>query len=182
MPSLSNPSEIAREALRLLAARRMSPSPENYRALYYEIAGIADHVAEAFPEQDLKALPASLPRATASQQRLAKRFEQALGGRNWEEVQAGVAELAKEIGREQDLPWSELLGEFLRQWEGKQAGLTVARKREALERVLAGGSTNRELLFGRLQGLVKSWSLNAPVADEIPLVEPETLAALRAPP
>ncbi|WP_299070318.1 diguanylate cyclase [Accumulibacter sp.] len=177
MPSLSNPSEIAREALRLLAARRMSPSPENYRALYYEIAGIADHVAEAFPEQDLKALPASLPRATASQQRLAKRFEQALGGRNWEEVQAGVAELAKEIGREQDLPWSELLGEFLRQWEGKQAGLTVARKREALERVLAGGTTNRELLFGRLQGLVKSWSLNAPVADEIPLVEPETLAA-----
>ena len=41
MANLSNPSEIAREALRLLAVRRLAPSPENYRALYHEIAGTA---------------------------------------------------------------------------------------------------------------------------------------------
>ena len=49
MPKLSNPSEIAREALRLLAVRRMSPSPENYRQLYNEIAGIAEDVGNEFP-------------------------------------------------------------------------------------------------------------------------------------
>ena len=83
MPKLSNPSEIAREALRLLAVRRMSPSPENYRQLYNEIAGIAEDVGNAFPERELKGLLDSLPKENAAQQKLAKRFEQALKGKNW---------------------------------------------------------------------------------------------------
>lgn len=35
----ANPSEIARETLRQLAIRRTPPTPDNYRALYDEIAG-----------------------------------------------------------------------------------------------------------------------------------------------
>ncbi len=160
----------------------MSPSPENYRALYHEIAGIADVSGEPFPERELNALLASLPRETPVQQKLAKRFGLALKGGSWEKIQQGIGELVREIGKEYELPWSELLADFLRQWEGKQAGLTVARKRESLERVLAGGSTNRELFFGRLQGLVRSWASNAPVADEMPLVAAETAAAQTAAP
>lgn len=34
-----NPIEIAREALRRLALRRIAPTPDNYRRLYHEIAG-----------------------------------------------------------------------------------------------------------------------------------------------
>jgi diguanylate cyclase len=125
MPSFSNPSEIAREALRLLAVRRLSPSPANYRALYNEIAGIAGEPAETFPEPGLKALLSPLPKETAGQQKLAKRFEQALSGRNWEELREGVSELIRQLGKEQDLPWSELFSDLLRQWENKQVGLTV---------------------------------------------------------
>jgi diguanylate cyclase len=176
MPKLSNPSEIAREALRLLAVRRMSPSPENYRQLYNEIAGIAEDVGNAFPERELKGLLDSLPKENAAQQKLAKRFEQALKGKNWGGISEGFAELAQQLGKAQELPWSELIGNFLRQWENKQAGLTIARKREALERVLASGSGNGDLLFTRLQGLVKSWSLNAPVGDEMTLVEHPAIA------
>ncbi|WP_313953381.1 diguanylate cyclase [Accumulibacter sp.] len=179
MPTLTNPSEIAREALRLLANRRMSPSPENYRALYHEIAGTPADLGAGFPERELKGLLASLPKETGVQQRLLKRLEQAFKGTNWDQLKAGIAELFAQLSREQGLPWSELFGDFLRQWESKQAGLTQARKREALERVLAGGAGNSELLFGRLQGLVKSWSLNAPGGDDVPLVDvrPEAAAA-----
>ncbi|MCP5247225.1 MAG: diguanylate cyclase [Candidatus Accumulibacter sp.] len=177
MPTLSNPSEIAREALRLLASRRMSPSPDNYRALYHEIAGTPAHAAAPFPERELKALLGSLPTDKPAQQRLARRFEQAFKGKSWDELKRGLAELFAQLSKEQDLPWSELFGDFLRQWEGKQLGLTLARKREALARVLAGGAGNSELLFTRLQGLVKSWSLNAPEAEEMPLVEGEHAAA-----
>jgi hypothetical protein len=42
MATLTNPSEIARETLKQLMSRRMAPSPDNYRAIYNEIAGIAD--------------------------------------------------------------------------------------------------------------------------------------------
>jgi len=173
MPTLTNPSEIAREAFRLLASRRMSPSPENYQALYHEIAGISAAAATPFPERELKALLNALPKEKPAQQRLLKRFEQAFKGKTWEELKRGLGELFAQLGKEQDLPWSELFGDFLRQWEGKQAGLTVARKREAFERLLAGAAGNSELLFTRLQSLLRSWSLNAPMAEEIPLVEGE---------
>jgi len=36
----ANPAEIAREAFRRLATRRIAPTPDNYRAIYDEIAGI----------------------------------------------------------------------------------------------------------------------------------------------
>jgi hypothetical protein len=162
MPKFSNPSEIAREALRLLAVRRLSPSPENYQALYSEIAGTAGQLSQAVPARELKALVASLPKETVGQQRLARRFEQALAGKQWDEIREGLSELVRQLGKESDLAWNELFGDLLRQWENKQAGLTIARKRESLERVLASGTANSELLFGRLQGLVKAWSQNAP--------------------
>ncbi len=37
--TLSNPSEIAREALRRLALSRIAPTPDNYQKLYHEISG-----------------------------------------------------------------------------------------------------------------------------------------------
>ncbi|HRF12465.1 MAG: Stalked cell differentiation-controlling protein [Candidatus Accumulibacter phosphatis] len=176
MPSPSNPSEIARETLRLLASRRISPSPENYRDIYNEIAGTSGNLAENFPKRELQALQTALPKETAVQQKLVKRFEQALKGRNWDELRDGIAELVKQLANEHELPWSDLFRDFLRQWENKQAGLTVARKREALERVLVAAAGNSELLFGRLQGLVKSWAGSAPADGDIPLVDPGTIA------
>jgi len=176
MPSFANPSEIARETLRLLASRRISPSPENYRDIYNEIAGTSGNLAENFPKRELQVLQTALPRETAVQQKLVKRFEQAFKGKNWDELRDGMADLVKQLANEHELPWSELFRDFLRQWENKQAGLTVARKREALERVLAAAAGNSELLFGRLQGLVKSWSSSGPADGEIPLIEPGAIA------
>ena len=55
----SHPSDIAREAFRQLALRRIAPTPDNYQTLYHEIAGTpAD---EAFPERALKQIAASNP-------------------------------------------------------------------------------------------------------------------------
>jgi len=39
MAAYSTPSEVAREAIRQLAVRRLPPTPENYRLLYEEIGG-----------------------------------------------------------------------------------------------------------------------------------------------
>lgn len=38
---IANPTEVARETLRRLAVRRSAPTPDNYRILYEEIAGVA---------------------------------------------------------------------------------------------------------------------------------------------
>ena len=39
-PASLNPADIAREAFRRLATRRIAPTPDAYRAIYDEIAGI----------------------------------------------------------------------------------------------------------------------------------------------
>ncbi len=193
MPTLSNPSEIAREALRQLAARRMPPSPDNYRALYHEIAGTVDRSGDAASEREFRALLAALPREEPLQQRLARELEQTLRNNDAAGFRKILAEFVRTHSADDQLGWSELIADLLRQWEAKQSGLTPGRKREALEHVLGGAASNNELLFGRLQNLVRSWSQN-PAAPETPLVDedsgtspgtsgsPESVAAAGAPP
>ena len=160
MPTLTNPSEIARETLKILMARRMAPSPDNYRKIYNEIGGLADKPQEAFPERELKAFLAALSKENPVQQRLARQIDQALKSADWDEFRKPLTEFIKERSAESERNWGELISDFLRQWEAKQSNLTPARKRESLEHVLASGSKNSKILFGRLQRLIKSWSLN----------------------
>ena len=171
MAAFSNPSEIARETLKQLMAKRMAPSPDNYREIYNGIAGITNKVVDTFPERELKALLLSLPKETSAQQGLSRQLDQALKGGNWEEYRKPLVDFIAEHSAETQLSWGELIADLLRQWEAKQSGITPARKRESLDRVLSAGGKNSELLFGRLQNLTKSWSQNELAPEEIELAE-----------
>ena len=160
------PSEIAREVLRLLAARRQLPTPDNYTALYNEIAGAA--AVEVFPEKPLKTLAAALPRKTAEQTRLVRQFEAAIAARNWETTRNSLLALSTPAN-ETPLQWSPLLRELLSQLERNHAELTSSRKRETLEHLLQS-TTAPELLHTRLQSLLRAWSQGA-TAEEFALVE-----------
>ncbi len=177
MPTLSNPAEIARETLKQLMTRRMAPSPDNYRTLYNEIAGIADKANEAFPERELRSLLAILPKETGAQQRLARQLEQAVRAQDWGDWQKALGDFIIERGSETEQNWGELIGDFLRQWETKQAKLTPARKRESLEHVLSSASKNSQTLFTRLQRLIRSWSHYGTEDNALPLVEGELAAS-----
>ena len=183
MATLTNPSEIARETLKQLLSRRLAPSPDNYRAIYNEIAGVQERGSNSGADREYKALLQSLPRETPAQQRLARQLDQALKSENWDEFRTPLVDFIREHSSETDQPWNELITELLRQWETKQSGLTQARKRESLDRVLAAGGKNSELLFGRLQNLVRSWSTSETSPDTIELVAPveETESAPEAP-
>jgi diguanylate cyclase len=156
MSTLSNPSEIARETLRLLASRRTPPTPDNYLTIYHEIAGTKP-AGEAFPEKQLRSLAGSLPKTTPDQMRLARQLDEAVKKLNWDDYRNHLVEFVKSLTASQKLSWSELIGEIIHQWDAKHIGLTAARKREALEHVLKGAATNPEILFSRLQGLMRSW-------------------------
>ena len=171
MATFSNPAEIARETLKLLMSRRMAPSPDNYRSIYNGIAGITEKTAEVFPESELKALLLSLPKQTTAQQGLSRQLDQALKAGNWEDYRKPLVDFIKEHSAESELEWGGLIAELMRQWEAKQSGITPARKRESLDRVLAAATKNSDLLYGRLQSLTKSWSLNEAAPAEIELAE-----------
>ncbi|RIX44773.1 MAG: GGDEF domain-containing protein [Rhodocyclales bacterium GT-UBC] len=156
MTTLTNPFEIARETLRLLAARRIPPTPDNYLTLYQEISGVKT-VDSAFPEKQLRSLASALPKVSPDQLRLARQLDDAVKACNWEDYKNRLTEFVTALTEVQKLGWSELINDLIRQWDAKHVGLTVARKRESLEHILSSSATNPENLFNRLQGLLRSW-------------------------
>jgi len=183
----SQPSEIARETLRQLAMRRTPPTPDNYRALYHEIAGTT--AVEGFPEKALKTLASTLPRATPEQSRYARQFESAIGERSWDNVKAVFDDVFTRMGAEPP-NWAALIHELLTQVSARHAGLTPAKKREALDHVLAA-SGSPDVLYKRMQSLLRTWShapagadmgdLSAPAeSTDTPSPEPEAPAKASA--
>lgn len=180
MAEFTTPSEIARETLRRLAMRRLLPTPENFRELYHEIAGTPPE--DPFPERHLKQIAAALPRATPEQLRIARQFEATFADRNWSSFRQQLQQLITEQEKEQ-LPWGGLIRDLQQQLERRQLGLNSLTKQEAFTRVLESSAADPELLFSRLQGLVKGWSqlATAPMAAETPAV-PQAAAPAAATP
>src|SRR5512134_2890136 len=111
MAVLTNPTDLARETLKLLAARRIAPTPENFTRYYHEIAGTAapgddpyDRLAEAV-RQVADANPALTALA-----RIARTLEE----RDLAQFTAALAALAsgREAGVRHD--WGGVLRELVR--------------------------------------------------------------------
>lgn len=155
MAEFTQPSEIAREALRRLAAQRTPPTPDNYRTFYHEISGTTE--AEAFPERALKSLAGRLPRATPEQTRFVQQFDAAIQTKDWAALAASLTTLLKDLEAEPPA-WRELIGDLLAQMERRHATLTPAKKREAIEHILESAGSDPGNLFERMSSLLRSWS------------------------
>ncbi|MBL8435139.1 MAG: diguanylate cyclase [Zoogloea sp.] len=163
MIDTTQPSDIARETLRQLALRRIAPTPDNYRALYHEIAGTPPD--EVFPERALRQLAAALPRHNREALRIAQDVESAIGTGDWAALR-GVLVTALSATDSPELNLGALLRDLITEWDRRHAGLTQARKREMLDRVLSASGTQTERLVERLTGMLRSWSRNGD--DELP--------------
>ena len=82
------PFEIARETLKQLTARKLAPTPVNYKSIYNEIGGIPS--VEAFPSQELRSIAQALPHKTPGQQRNKALIESAIDRMNWDAVRAAL--------------------------------------------------------------------------------------------
>lgn len=162
MNTPQNPSELARETLRQLAMRRIPPTPDNYRTLYHEIAGT--QATEVFPERSWKSLVASLPRDNPEQTRFVRQLETAIGTGSWDGLRNTLTDyIAKNSA---DPPnWTALIRDLLLQLEKHHAGITPAKKRESLEHVLSASGSS-DLLFTRLQSVLKTWNRQPDGSEE----------------
>jgi diguanylate cyclase len=98
-----NPADIAREAFRTLATRRIAPTPEAYRLIYNEIAGLPDAAPAVVPEaaapQDrgaetvLAGLAAKLSETAGEMAEFGRRFTRAAKARDWEGYTNNLAQL-----------------------------------------------------------------------------------------
>lgn len=85
MSETKHPSEIAREALKQLAARKLAPTPINFQACYNEIAQLPNVMP--FPEPPLRQLAGALQARGDEQARQLQLLDAAISRRSWQGVQ-----------------------------------------------------------------------------------------------
>jgi diguanylate cyclase len=96
-----NPADIAREAFRRLATRRIAPTPDAYRAIYDEIAGIvAEPVAPPAPadsgaETVLGDFATKLTDTPGELADFGRRFNRAVKARDWDGYARGLSQLVE---------------------------------------------------------------------------------------
>jgi diguanylate cyclase len=149
-----SPSEIAREALRQLALRKVPPTPDNYRELYFQIRGSGGE--ETFPVRALKTIASALPRTRPADLHSAQAFDAAIASGQWAELRQVILNLYNTLAGEEK-PWNTLVYDLIVQFERPHGELTQARKREALKHVLAA-NPDADRLHARLSALIRSWS------------------------
>lgn len=155
MTTSSNPLDIARETLKRLAAQRTPPTPDNYRALYHQIAGTVAREGRHPSERVIADLLATLSASGEEGRRLAASGEQALKAADWTALSRT---LAKALPSESEHPaWHDLLSMLLVQLDRHHAGISPTKKREALEHLLAG-TRSAEALGTRLAHLLAEWN------------------------
>lgn len=177
--SLQTPSEIARETLKLLAQRRLTPTPDNYAKTYAEISGTAE---ENGAEKVLRNMTEYLLQSdsTAATGQTLKKM---LNEEQWEQYSSEIEKILPKAEQSAEQPWPVLIRDLLRQLELPHKGLTVARKKEGLETVLSRFSAKPIVLFEKLSNLVRSWSESptSPSLIETPTESPEPGVATAAP-
>jgi len=89
-PGRQSPAEIAREAFRQLAVRRIAPTPDAYREIYDEIAGYA---AEPTPEKVFLEFADTLAAGAGGVELIGKGLQQAVSRRYWRDYARGLAQL-----------------------------------------------------------------------------------------
>ena len=158
MASPKNPTEIARETIKLLAARRTSPTPGNYQKIYCEVAGTPTKAESGGADEALQKVLRDLGKKSPELNRVLKPLDKALAERNWGEFEGALLGLTGAAQAKGKDSWAELIREMLKQWELKHSGVSAKRKREGLERVLVNFGSDPEKLHAKIQSLVKSWS------------------------
>ncbi len=174
-----SPTEIARETLIQLASRRMAPTPDNFREIYRGIAGHPGDDEEQPLDRKLAEFIKSLPDANGTSV-IRKAVEQALARRDWNSARTAILALARFKGGNAEapaasMPWAQLLKELIHGFEAGHAGWTRARKREALDTVLAGTADSATLL-ARLEALIAAWKESEPSRRLSETEEPDKTA------
>ncbi|MBX9704931.1 MAG: GGDEF domain-containing protein, partial [Gammaproteobacteria bacterium] len=141
-----------RETFKQMALRRVVPSPDNYLLIYNEIAGIT--VKETAESAIRKALK-QLPNETTEQSKWINRWDKLLKQENWADLPTLLND-SMDANVAVSKQWPDAIRELIQNWDAKQVGLDVARKKEALEKVLINFGSD-PLLAQKLQALANNW-------------------------
>ncbi|HNU65681.1 MAG TPA: GGDEF domain-containing protein [Methylotenera sp.] len=160
------PLELARQTLIQLSKSQSPPTPENYRRVYDEIAGIksvdsVDVLGKSL-EKVLTELGKDRPKYLATSQKIAAFIKK----RDAENLEDQLRKLMPTSANEADgVNWPTLLRYLLKQLDVNHTGTTLSRKKEGLNRVIINFANDPSQLGEKIQALITSWGDGQPSAS-----------------
>lgn len=160
------PLELARQTLIQLSKSQSPPTPENYRRVYDEIAGIKSvdnaEVLGKSLEKVLTELGKDRPKYLATSQKIATFIKK----RDAENLEDQLRKLLPTSANEADgVNWPTLLRYLLKQLDVNHTGTTLSRKKEGLNRVIINFANDPSQLGEKIQALITSWGDGQPPAS-----------------
>lgn len=154
MQSPTTPIDIARQALKQLATSKIAPTPDNFRKVYEEIAGVQSEDESAGLAKALERVLKDAGKQRPKYLKTVQALNAAVGKHDWKETENQLREL---------LPtgagggWGTSIRSLVRQLEASHKGLTTSKKKEGLERVLVNFENDPDQLLLKIQALIASW-------------------------
>lgn len=150
-----NQAEIARRALKTLAERKITPTPETFADVYYELVGARPAGASAVGviKDVLKDLVRSQRIGSQEAAAVLERAQQ----QDWTAVRDAIDRALERRPGGAAGNWPHTAVALLRQADALHAGWTRARKLEAVMRVVDGAAEAPDVALERLQRLIESW-------------------------
>jgi diguanylate cyclase len=151
-PAISAPVHLAKAALRRLALDKLEPTPENYARAYAAESGQAASVLSERARPVLQRMAAQIGAPVGSRDALVK----ALMAGRWDEADRAL-EVTGADSAAHARGWADLMQRLARSLERGSRLWTAARKKESLQRVLAGGGSDALRLQHRVRQLLTLW-------------------------
>ena len=179
---VSPPAQLAKGALRRLAAAKLEPTPANYARAYADEAG-EPLSPEGLPPKARAAVDRLVMRATDDAP-LRGELSAALMEARYDDLQRALDRSAAAAASAAQA-WALLIDRLARGLERGARHWTGARKKESLQRVLDGSRSDARLLQQRLGQLIGAWETDQPDADvaaassqTLPVIAADTTADL----
>ncbi|MCX7627798.1 MAG: diguanylate cyclase [Methylophilaceae bacterium] len=163
-----SPTDIARQTLRNLAQSKIPPTPDNFRRVYDEIAGVRSQDVMQVLSKLLKEAGQGRPKFA----KLASQIEQDVARSDWAAVEKHLRQLMPTVPETGVPRLGDVVRELVREMEISRPGLTISKKKEGLERVLVNFGSDADVLASKLQGLIAAWKAGGepmPELNEEPL-------------
>lgn len=155
----SNPIDIARLALKQLAYSKVPPTPDNFRKVYDDIAGVRSRSSDFIALS--KAVDGVLKDAGKSRAKYlntSKAFQLALDEQDWKSVEQVMHQLLPDMTNDGvPISWGNVLRDFLGQFDVDAKHPDLVKKMDALEKMLTEHDGDPETMLCKLNELIGFW-------------------------
>lgn len=150
--------EIARQTLIQLSKSQRPPTPENYRLVYDEIAGVASANSKAILDNTLNKVLLEKSKENAKYATVAKRISSLIDKHDAVNLDKQLrALISSDAENESNIQWGTLLRYLLKQLDLNHTGITAASKKDSLNRVISNFANDSSQLAEKVQALITSW-------------------------